>query len=69
MVTAHAKSVQVLSCVSVVECTRQRYMNSGKDRACERFWGGLQAQVHLLRSELGAGTCLASGPGVGLLHV
>ena len=44
-------------------------MHSGKDRACERFWRGLQAQVQLLKSELGAGTRLASVPGVVLLHV
>ena len=68
VVTASAKSVHMLNCESVVKCTEQWYMHSGKDRACDRIWGGLQAQVQLLKSELGACTCMASGPGLVLLH-
>ena len=69
VVIASARNVHTLSCGSVGECTGQQYMHSGKDRACDRIWGGLQAQVQLLRSELGACICLASGPGLALLHV
>ena len=44
VVIASARNVHMLSCGSVGECTGQRYMHSGKDRACDRIWGGLQAQ-------------------------
>ena len=69
VVIASARNVHMLSCGSVGECTGQRYMHSGKDRACDRIWGGLQAQVQLLKSELGACICVTAGPGLALLHV